>query len=180
MRARNALLLTVALLRAPLPIHTQSVLETQGSESGGPSVTVTLKLIQDSLNKLGKTTFVNQWRHQNAQVSSEISQVVATPSQCRIDFHSKSTIDGTTLFDGNDWIGFREVQNITILTAEQDFKENNPSYDGKVDPPVFFLRVQKTGEATHHSTEFVFVDGGNATLVAKTMRHAVALCSGRT
>ncbi len=65
--------------------------------SSGPSLTVTMQLIQNKLNDIGPVSFAvflqntSQDNARTAIVSNEISNVLADQSQCRISYHWKGT-----------------------------------------------------------------------------------------
>jgi hypothetical protein len=79
-----------AVSQQPVPLPPQPVVS-------GPSLAATMQFIQDKLNDLGMVSFAvflqdtsngNTW---TANVTNEISNVVADQNQCRISYHWKGT-----------------------------------------------------------------------------------------
>ncbi len=161
----------------------------------GPSLEVTMKFIQDKLNSVGPVNFVIRVHDNNAtgndsamQFSGEVSKVVANPSTCRIDYHSKSEQDGSVVYDSDTWFSLKAVDDIVVMSMEQRQKELNtgaghPSLISNVEPPIFLLNLRRTirlanGKDGKTANSFSFSDEQLANRVAKAMVHAVELCGG--
>jgi hypothetical protein len=156
------------------------------AESTGPSLAVTLQVIQSALNTQGKLEWTTHYRDTADGTTwahsfvVETGQVVADPVAGRITYHYKITRDGAQITDTQRAIILHDVQNIILLTGDQrqrdnDIKAKHPTWDAKVVPPIFDLIVQS---ADNSESYFFFLDEGTADRVNKAMGHAVELCGG--
>jgi hypothetical protein len=150
----------------------------------GPSLEETMKFIQDKLNAVGPVNFA-QYLHDNAtgtdsthvQLKIERTNVVADSGACRVSYHHKVGADGSLNPGSDSWFPLNAVVDVAVIPLEQlvERVSGHPTYDTKVDPPVFVLRVRGTDKK--HS-DFFFFDEQMANRVAKAMVHAVELCGG--
>lgn len=152
----------------------------------GPSLEVTMTFIQDELNDVGRLNFIAYY-HDNAdgddwtnQFRNQATKIVSDPGTCRINYHWKVEIDGAVTQDLNSSFLFKDVRDIAVMSIEQVQKEldtaaGHPSWNAKVDPPVFSLKVRGTDK---HSNYFYLYDEQMANRLAKAMLHAVELCGG--
>jgi hypothetical protein len=152
----------------------------------GPSLEVTVKFIQDKLNEVGRVNFAD-YVHNNAtnndrivQNSSEATNVVADKAKCLVTYHMKIVVNEKVAFDEDASIPFKDVQDLTVTTVEDDIKAidaalgyTTRSY--RADPPIFVLKLRRTGAA---SNAFDFTDKEMANRLAKAMVRAVELCGG--
>jgi hypothetical protein len=152
----------------------------------GPSLEATMKFVQTKLNEVGKVNFAdyvhnnstqNDWIVQN---SSEATNVVADAASCRITYHMKIVVSEKVAFDEDASIPFKDVQDLTVATVEDDIKTTDAALgyttrSYRADPPIFVLRLRRTGTG---SNAFDFTDEDLANRVAKAMVHAVELCGG--
>jgi hypothetical protein len=152
------------------------VRSSQPTPEGGRLAAVLL-FIQEGLNKTGKMDFQVVVNDRTLHVVSETSGVSASVDRCGIQYHSSYSVNGNVLNNKSSYISFRDIQTLTVLTAEQDFQQINPTFDGKVRPQVFFLRVQEKGTDIHRSPEFVFPDGPTAESIKRAMIQATTLCT---
>ncbi len=154
----------------------------------GPSLQVTMKFIQEKIENVGPVNFVayyhdniagNDWA---VQFMNQISRVSADPSTCRIDYHLYLQRAGQKVFDLDKWLGLKDIVNIEVMPLSQDFKglstkQGHPSWDNRIDPPVFGLYAEGEKIGRHY---FEFSDEQMADRVAKALQHAVELCGGGT
>jgi hypothetical protein len=152
----------------------------------GPSLEATMKFVQTKLNEVGKVNFAdyvhnnstqNDWIVQN---SSEATNVVADAASCRITYHMKIVVSEKVAFDEDASIPFKDVQDLTVTTVEDDIKTTDAALgyttrSYRADPPIFVLKLRRTGTG---SNAFDFSDEDLANRVAKAMVHAVELCGG--
>jgi hypothetical protein len=152
--------------------------------SQGPRLEALMKYIQNTLNAVGRVTYVSHGHDGNNghdwtnQFSDEASRMVANPSACRVNYHWKTTTDGRVVMDANVGFLLKDVQQIRGLTRLQYFNEQNlatghPSWSAKVVPPVFVLVVQRPAHVENH---FVFLDEELRNRTAKALTEAVELC----
>jgi hypothetical protein len=94
---RAVFVVCFAALLCGLTAAQQPVAPPPQPAAGGPSLAVTMQFIQDKLNDLGTVSFAvflqdtsngNTW---SANVTNEISNVVAGQNQCRVSYHWKGT-----------------------------------------------------------------------------------------
>ena len=155
-------------------------------KDSGPSLSETMKFIQTKLSEVGKLSFAD-YVHNNAnnndwivQNSSEATDVVADPTNCRITYHMKVLVNGHIEFDEDAGIPLKDVQDLTVRAVEEDIKTidagagyTTRSY--RADPPIFVLMVRRTHSG---SNAFDFTDEQLANRFAKAFVHAVEMCGG--
>jgi len=151
----------------------------------GPSLEITMKFIQDKLNGIGPLNYLANG-HNNVegmdwtnQYKVEATSATAEPSACRINYYWKEERDGVATFDAGLSINLREVEDMAVMTMEQNLKTED-AVDGldrsyKVDPSVFVLKVRRTDKGFYI---LEFFDEQMANRMAKALVHAVELCGG--
>ncbi len=152
----------------------------------GPSLEVTMKFIQDKLSDVGALNYA-AYGHDNAagrdwtdQFKVEASRVTAEAGSCRIRYHWKTSANGTANPESEAGLLLSGVVDVTVMPMDQDLKEQataqgHPTWNFRVDPPVFVLKVHRTDKGAN---VFDFFDEQMANRVAKAMVHAVELCGG--
>jgi hypothetical protein len=152
----------------------------------GPSLAVTMQLLQEKLNEQGKMSWTTHY-HDSAdntnwiyQFVFEANKVVADASACTIAYHYSIVRDGTQISDSDASFNLHEVQDVTLTTGDQRQNKNDTAaghttWNAKVDPPVFDLIVRAKESAEFY---FFFFDEDTANRVTKAMGHAVELCGG--
>jgi hypothetical protein len=152
----------------------------------GPSLAATMQFIQDKLLERGRLNFA-VYSHDNAdgknyidQYSSEASNIVADPAACSISYHRNVKRNGAVLTDDNVSYSLHDVQDLTVMPAEQDFKmeyaaAGHPTLDARIDPPMFLVIARKAGSP---GNGFYFLSEEMANRIAKALVHAVELCGG--
>ena len=164
----------------------QSAAPASKPAESGPSLTVTMQLLQARLNEQGTMNWTTNY-HDSADNSNwnykftfEASKVVADAATCTIAYHYTIVRDGKQISDSDASFNLHDVQDLTLITGDErqnnnDLAAGHPTWNAKVDPPVFDLIVR--GKET---TEFYFFffDGDVANRVTKAMGHAVELCGG--
>lgn len=155
-------------------------------EDEEPSLAVTMKFIQDKLNDVVPANYV-VYTHDDIkgadwanQFKSEVTKVVANPTQCSINYHWKIERDGKVIEDDDAWFSLKDIEDSVAMSLEQEFKElataaGHPSWSARIDPPVFVLKVRRTNKRVN---DFDFFDEQLTNRVAKAMVHAVELCGG--
>jgi YD repeat-containing protein len=157
------------------------------SADGGPSLEVTMKLIENKMNRIGPVKFVtfthdgdtgNVWTNRHME---EYSKVSADTAACIVNFHYKEVLGGTVKQDKHAWIPLKGVNNIIVLPAAQylnelDSANGHPSWNSRVDPPVFYLKLAQFN--AYDNSALIFLNEDLANRVAKAMVHAVELCGG--
>jgi hypothetical protein len=152
----------------------------------GPSLAVTMQLIQSKLNEQGKLNWTTYYHDSadgtnwNYKLSFEASKVVADASACTIGYHYNITRDGVKLSDDDASFSLHDVQDVTLTTGDQrqnknDAANGHTTWTAKVDPPIFDLIVRGQEKAEFY---FFFTDEDTANRVTKAMGHAVELCGG--
>jgi hypothetical protein len=151
-----------------------------------PSLAVTMQFIQEKLSRLGVVNYA-AYNHDNSDGTdwttsfrTEDTNVTADPATCRISYHEKRIKDGDVTSDKDFLFNLSEIQDVVIIPREQMLKKVNtkaghPSWDARIDPPVFMLVVRKAEDTEWY---FYFFDEDLANRVAKAMAHGVELCGG--
>jgi hypothetical protein len=150
----------------------------------GPSLTDTMKFIEEKLGSIGRVNYV--WHaHDDANGTDEmskfgveISNVRTSVQGCRIDYHKWLNWERSSLFEKDAWVALKNVQEVVVETREHAFNEfdskaGHPERTSRVDPPVFVIRAR---EKIEH--QFYLYDESLAHRIAKALVHAVELCGG--
>ncbi|MGA3134764.1 MAG: hypothetical protein ABSC88_02105 [Terracidiphilus sp.] len=164
----------------------QSASPASKPADSGPSLAVTMQLIQSKLNEQGKLNWTTYYHDSadgtnwNYKLSFEASKVVADASACMIGYHFNITRDGVMLSDDDASFSLHDVQDVTLTTGDQRQNKNDAAaghttWTAKVDPPIFDLIVRGQEKAEFY---FFFTDEDTANRVTKAMGHAVELCGG--
>jgi hypothetical protein len=152
----------------------------------GPSLAVTMQLLQEKLNEQGKMNWTTHY-HDSAdntnwiyQYTFEANKVVADAAACTIAYHYIIIVDGKKNSDSDASFNLHDVQDVTLTTGDQRQNKNDtaaghPTWSAKVDPPVFDLIVKGKENAEFY---FFFFDEDTANRVTKAMGHAAELCGG--
>jgi hypothetical protein len=171
--------LSAALAQQPVPPPPQPAAD-------GPSLATTMQFIQAKLQERGRLNYA-VYTHDNAdgkdyidQYSSEATNIVADPASCTISYHRNVKRNGAVLADDNISFSLRDVQDLTVMPEEQDFKKEyaaagHPTWDPRVDPPLFLVVARRAG---NQGNGFYFPSEELANRIAKAMVHAVELCGG--
>lgn len=155
-----------------------------GSE---PSLSETLKFIQEKLSGFGKLNFVAFYQNTSDGstgsniYTSEISNVTAYPGQCYLTYHWKVTRDGVATVDADRGIPLHNVLNIVAKPLAQYQSEANATIGipnviiTSTNPSVTALQVRgPNGELGM----FPFADADLADRLAKALTHAIELSGG--
>jgi hypothetical protein len=152
----------------------------------GPSLAVTMQLLQARLNEQGKMSWTTNY-HDSADNTNwdykfifEAGKVVADASACTIAYHYTIIRDGKQISDSDSSFNLHDVQDLTLITGDErqnknDVAAGHTTWNAKVDPPVFDLIVKGKENAEFY---FFFFDGDVANRVTKASGHAVELCGG--
>ena len=91
----------------------------------GPSLAVTMQLLQDKLNVQGKMNWTTHY-HDSAdntnwiyQFTFEASKVVADAAACTIAYHYTIVRDGTQISDSDASFNLHDVQDLTLITGDR-------------------------------------------------------------
>lgn len=159
---------------------------TPRSADSGPPLAATMQIVQSTLNEQGKMSWTTHY-HDSAdntdwiyQFTFEASKVVADAAACTISYHSNIVRDGVQIYDSDDSFSLHDVQDVTLITGDErqnknDVAAGHPTWNAKVDPPVFDLIVRGQKNAEFY---FFFFDGDTANRATKAIGHAVELCGG--
>jgi len=146
----------------------------------------TMKFLQEKLNEQGKMNWTTLY-HDSADSSNwsytftfEVAHVSADAATCSVGYHYKVTRDSAVLGERDAQFNLHDVQNLTLIPAEQRQKKNDlaaghTTWSAKVNPPMFDLIVQAKEHAEFY---FLLRDEDTANRVSKAMKHAVELCGG--
>jgi hypothetical protein len=153
----------------------------------GPSLAVTMQFIQDKLSGLGQVNYA-AYNHDNAgqdadwvtHFTTTDTNIVADPAACKISYHEKRIKDDKVTSHADFWFVLSEMQDVIIMPREQLLKKVNthdghPTWDARIDPPIYILAVQKDENTEWY---FYFFDQDLANRVAKAMVHGIELCGG--
>jgi hypothetical protein len=154
--------------------------------SGGPTLEVTMKFIQDKLNEMGTVNFAG-YVHDSAndtdgvqKFSATVSNAVANPGACSFSYHRLVYNNGSREHNENVVINLRDVQNISVLPDEQDWQmylvRTGDSTKTVKDVPNIMALVIKLNNGKDPTIRFY--EQELADRVAKALVHAVELCGG--
>jgi hypothetical protein len=147
-----------------------------------------MKFIQDTLNGVGKVSFVvfgrntrNGSTFQN-NYSEEIDNVAANPGQCIVHLRWTEWLNGSSDRNEGAEYSLRDVTSVTVEPMQQTIThdnalEGNPNMVAlSSDPPVTDLSIHRVdGEANF----FGFTTDANlANNVKEALDHAAKLCGG--
>lgn len=164
----------------------QSTAPAYKPAASGPSLAVTMQLLQARLNEQGKMSWTTNY-HDSADNTNwdykfifEAGKVVADASACTIAYHYTIIRDGKQISDSDSSFNLHDVQDLTLITGDErqnknDVAAGHTTWNAKVDPPVFDLIVKGKENAEFY---FFFFDGDVANRVTKALGHAVELCGG--
>lgn len=170
---------------SPAPSQPNPTPATPGS---GASLASTMKFIQDTLNGVGKVSFVvfgrntrNGSTFQN-NYSEEIDNVAANPGQCIVHLRWTEWLNGSSDRNEGAEYSLRDVTSVTVEPMQQTIThdnalEGNPNMVAlSSDPPVTDLSIHRVdGEANF----FGFTTDANlANNVKEALDHAAKLCGG--
>jgi hypothetical protein len=185
MKIRNWLLMSLASGLA-LTLSAQQAVPPPQPTDNGPSLAVTMQLLQAKLNEQGKMSWTTHY-HDSAdntnwiyQFTFEAGKVVADAPACNIAYHYIIVRDGVKISDSDASFNLHDVQDVTLMTGDQrqnnnDTAAGHTTWNAKVDPPVFDLIVRGQGKDEYY---FFFFNEDTANRVTKAMGHAVELCGG--
>ena len=164
----------------------QAVSQPPRPTENGPTLAVTMQFLQAKLNEQGKMSWTTHY-HDSAdntnwiyQFTFEAGKVVTDASACTIAYHYIIVRDGVQISDSDASFNLHDVQDVTLITGDErqnknDVAAGHPTWNAKVDPPVFDLIVRGQEKAEFY---FFFFDGDTANRVSKALGHAVELCGG--
>jgi hypothetical protein len=161
----SALLVAAAGCKATLPTGDTSTLAG------------TLQLIQDILNRSGKTEFTVHQNGRTADLVFEDTRAKGDVAKCGVGYHARSTLNDMVLFDKDSKVVFRQTESLTVLTADEYFKQTAGMTDPKATPPVYFLEVNDVGKQAHQGEIFVFSDKAWAEALKNAMSKAMTFCA---
>ena len=188
----KALLRLAVLLSLPLSLvataSAQRPVAPPPQPVSGPSLAVTMQFVQEKLNGLGQVNYVG-YNHDNAgnrrrlgnQLQPPLTQTsLPIPPPARSAITRRRIKDDKVTSDADFWFNLSEMQEVVIMPREQLLKKVNtsdghPSWDARVDPPVFILAARKDENTEWY---FYFFDQDLANRVAKAMVHGIELCGG--
>jgi hypothetical protein len=169
----------------------------------GPTLEVTMKFIQDKMNDIGQVNWVEYYHDKTKgsdwtnQYGSEIKNLVAAPSDCRITYHEFAGNSQLGLTEFEYTLQLKDIADIVMVPQLEDQRRTfaaatNAQYHDwmvtNVAPPVFLLRlstnhpvearISKTQQPLSSSKkiDFKFLDEKLADRVAKALQHAAELC----
>jgi hypothetical protein len=185
-KMRNGLVVSILGSIAFTLSAQQAVAPPPRSVDNGPSLSTTMQFIQARLNEQGKMSWTTHY-HDSAdntnwtyQFTFEAGKVVADASACTIAYHYTIVRDGVQISDSDASLNLHDVQDVTLTTGDQRQNKNDtaaghPTWNAKVDPPVFDLIVRTKENVEFY---FFFFNEDTANRVTKAMGHAVELCGG--
>jgi len=153
----------------------------------GPSLDTTLKFLADKINdegRVGYTAFVTDTSQPGVEWSNKftaaVSNLAADAKACRISFHWRTEVNGSSADDKDYDIDLKDVRTIVVMPQEQNQKQidalrGHSAWSSRIEPNIFTLIVRR---AKGIENVFLFSDEGMAGRVAKAMQHAVELCVG--
>jgi hypothetical protein len=173
----------------PAPQNVSATSATSATESG-PSMTDTVKFIEDKLNAQGKVTYLLAYQDERKGKTKKAREYTDHYTGVSVDAggwilrYQKIAYKGEQVLSQDDLsFSFKEIQTIEVMNLE-DFLNREAAADGHADskvsiaaPTPFALVVTlKNNQRVH----FLFIDGDLANRVARAMIHAVDLCGGPT
>jgi hypothetical protein len=180
------IILSSILLATTVALAQQNVPPPPKPAPDGPSLEVTMKFIQEKIGEEGQVNYAS-YCHDSAdnsdwvnQFSAQVSNVVASPANCRISYHTHRTRDGKVTADSDYWFSLKEVQEVVVMTREQDLNQvdadaGHPTWKSKLSPQIWSVEARRPKGDLNY---FYFREEDMANRVAKAMVHAVELCGG--
>jgi hypothetical protein len=155
------------------------ILFAQAPPDGSTSLEDTMKFIQDKLGETGPINHLAYYHDKKnrqdwtAQFNGEISNVRASAADCRITFHWRASWDGVVFADGDPSLSLKLVQEIEVVSREQELQELNTAaghseWSARVDRPLFVVRATVPNKRYY---TFYFYDEAVANRVAKALAH---------
>jgi len=153
--------------------------EPPEAPDGATSLEATMKFIQDKLGEIGPINHLAYYHNNKngqdwtSQFKAEISNVRASAADCRITFHWRASWDGAVFADEDPSLSLKRVQEIEVVSREQELQELNtsaghPEWRARVDRPVFVVRVMVPNNRYY---TFYFHDEAVANRIAKALAH---------
>jgi hypothetical protein len=158
--------------------------------NNGGTLADTMTFIQDELNSLGKVSYVGSGRNTTDNStfqyteSDQVSNVVASTSQCRVSYHFAYWQNGATQpgQDVDTWFALSAVVSVVVEPMPQyitslDVSEGKPNLIVvSTTPTMSALIVRRSDNQLH---KFSFANAGLASQVGGALKHAVQLCGGK-
>lgn len=153
-------------------------------------LTAAMTDIQKELNSVGKLNFVvhvsNAEEKGDAQISVQLSKVIADPATCTIHYHWWRMMHGDVVNDEDVSLNLHNMQGVWIMSAEQYFKKavekEGPTTNGdkgyyeRFEPTMYVVVMRISAD---DEEGFSFTDENQAARVGKATTQAVKLCGGK-
>ena len=156
----------------------------------GPSMTDTVKFIEDKLNAQGKVTYLLAYRDEGKGKTKKAREYADQNTGVAVDAggwilrYQRIAYKGDQVLSHDDLsFSFKEIQTLEVMNFE-DFLNLQAAADGHPDSkvsipaPTPFALVVTLKNSQH--IYFLFTDEDMANRVARAMIHAVDLCAGPT
>jgi hypothetical protein len=109
--------------------------------------------------------------------STEVTDVRASVTDCRIDYHWRENKGNEVTHDKDSRVLLKDVRAVVVKTRDLELKEadskaGHPEWTSRVDPPVFVVSLSGPDSV------FYLYDESLANRMAKALVHGVELCGG--
>lgn len=179
----HRVLLTLPIL---LALNATPLAQAPASTDSSPALPETLNFIVNKLGTLGRLNFAASM-HDNTsgdewvvKWSTEMTNMRASASACRLDYHWWKSRDGEVVGDVDMALSFKDVLEVSVMPMNTRIDEANAKAGHadyvtiQVNPPTTVI-VAKRNDGDMY---FDMSDESLANRVAKAMVHAVELCGG--
>jgi hypothetical protein len=171
-----------------------NILAAAAPQKRGPSLEVTMKYIQDTLNDIGLISFVATYQQptdgNNGGLETyhythrdRFSNFQADKSACRIDYHVSLNNDGSKV-DQDRQIPLADAEDVVVEPEEKYLSDitaasGNPAFVAtSTSPAITALVVRFRHQRITGAARLLFTDADRANHAAKAITHAIELCGG--
>jgi len=158
---------------------------TPNPASGPPSLTDTLRFVDEKLNDSGAVTYRRTLKNPDdsprgdSQLwSNTISEALTDPQMCILRFRLSTTLNGNPDNTSNPVISLRRIEKLEVISEQDSMNRLRAPNSGlwSMAPTVYELLLMEQGGGTFRIIRFGTEEMANR--VAKAMTHAVELCGG--
>src|SRR5438270_2500169 len=149
-----------------------------------PGLDETLSYISDQIAQQGESELTinnvdpatgQTWANHSTQLGSNFS---TDPAHCQINFHWRTSDNGSVSFDGDGGVPFRQLDHVRVDTLDAYFARVNAGgghsgWNTHATPAMTVVTSVRSDGVEHI---FYFQDADVANHVADAMRHAMELC----
>lgn len=158
-----------------------------GANAADPSIKESVKFVEDKINAQGAVN-VAAYMHDYVSRKDTVSKQtweqtrfhIDPRGRCRLDYHKKIAINGSTSVDSNFFVVLQAVNKVDVLPIEEawrlfDTRDGANTVNYKANPGVTVVRLN-VSDGTY--LDFAFLDKSIADSVGKALTSVVLDCGG--